>query len=220
MSQVTTVKIFNTQGEVVKELPLPEKLLSLKINPTLVHQVVVADGAAARAGTAHTKNRSEVSGGGKKPWKQKGTGRARHGSIRSPIWVGGGVVFGPRNTRNYVQRTPAAWRNLARAMVLLDYLQADKVLVVSEWPTESKTKVAATWLKNIKLSVGRKYLMLLSDQEKVTARIFRNLPRLTVSPVSAFNAYLGLQNQRLILSAEAFNQLLNNCLKSIKESKK
>ncbi|MEK7497283.1 MAG: 50S ribosomal protein L4 [Patescibacteria group bacterium] len=219
MSETKVLSIYNIQGEVVKEIPLPDRLLSLKINKSLVHQVVVGDASGARAGTAHTKTRGEVSGGGRKPWKQKGTGRARHGSTRSPIWVGGGVVFGPRNNRNYVKRTPESLRSQARAMVLADYLKSGKVTAVESWPEVSKTKVAASWLKNLKVRAGKSALLLLSSQEKNTALAFRNLPKLTCAPLTAFTAYSGLQNQGLLISENSLTELVANCLKNLKVGK-
>ena len=94
-------KIYNVNGEIVSRVELPEKHFGIKVKPGLVHEIVVAQEANARNSVANTKTRGEVSGGGKKPWKQKGTGRARHGSTRSPIWKGGGVTFGPRGDRNF-----------------------------------------------------------------------------------------------------------------------
>ena len=98
---MSTVKIYNLEGQVIKEQQVSEQRFAVKPLPSLIHDVVIAQQANKRRATAHTKTRGEVSGGGKKPWRQKGTGRARHGSIRSPLWKGGGVTFGPRNDRNY-----------------------------------------------------------------------------------------------------------------------
>ena len=198
---------MNLKGESVKELALPEAVTSLKIKRVVVHQVVTGLQANRRAGTAHTKDRSEVAGGGKKPWKQKGTGRARHGSTRSPIWVGGGVVFGPRNTRNYEHNLPAKLRSLGRAMVVADYLLRGRVMVVESLPTTPKTKLYAELLKQLGVVKG-KCLVLLTASEINHRRGFQNLPKVIVSPLSGLNALDGLSAPTWLVTEDGYRELL------------
>jgi large subunit ribosomal protein L4 len=132
--------IYNHTGKVAGSIELPESIFGLEWNGDLVHQVVIAMQANARANTAHTKDRSEVSGGGKKPWRQKGTGQARHGSRRSPIWRGGGITFGPRSERNYSQKINKKMRSKALFVALSQKLRDGKIIFAEAIaPAEGKT---------------------------------------------------------------------------------
>jgi large subunit ribosomal protein L4 len=122
--------VYNHAGEKSRDIDLPENLFGLNWNADLVHQVAVGMASNARANTAHTKDRSEVRGGGRKPWRQKGTGQARHGSKRSPIWVGGGITHGPRNERNYDKKINKKMRSRALAVVLSQKLRDGQVMFV------------------------------------------------------------------------------------------
>lgn len=206
MAKESAIKILNKQGEAVKDFTLPADLAKLVIKPGLVHQVVVAYAANRRAGTAHTKTRDEVSGGGKKPWRQKGTGRARHGSIRSPIWVGGGVVFGPRSTRNYEQSLSQELKHQAKAMVVVDYLNSQKVLAVESLPETTKTKEFASLLKDLKI-YNRRTLVLLTKAEQPLRRAITNIKGVEVMAVKEFNAYDGLRYPRWLISEAGLNEL-------------
>jgi large subunit ribosomal protein L4 len=136
--------------------------------------------ANARTARAHTKTRGEVRGGGKKPWRQKGTGRARHGSIRSPIWVGGGIAHGPRSDRNYAKRLTKKAKKAVMAMVLSDKAKSDALLALDAFASDGKTKAMAAMLK--KLPVGRKVLLVTPKSEPMAIRASRNLQSLrTVS---------------------------------------
>lgn len=205
MASKVKLTIYSVEAKPVREAELPAKVTSQAIKPALVHQVTVAYAANSRAGTAHTKTRDEVRGGGKKPWKQKGTGRARHGSIRSPLWVGGGVVHGPRKTRNWQQRLPDQLKTGALAMVVADYLTSGRVTVVETWPAEPKTKVFAKLLRSLKLSGS--VLALLTDTEREARRGLLNLPRVEVQGVRQLNAYDGLRRSRWVVSSQGLEQL-------------
>ncbi len=201
--------ILNNKREATGQVDLPKSLLSLEVKPALVHQVVVSYMANARAGTAHTKTRDEVRGGGRKPWKQKGTGRARHGSTRSPIWIGGGVTFGPRNDRNYAQRTPEKLKMLAKAMVIKDYLERGLVNVIGTWPETNKTKDMMLFVKQVLPDAKRlKTLVLLTETEKSTRRALKNIPGLEIMSVKAINAYDGLCYPKWLMSEAAAREVL------------
>src|SRR3989344_3231877 len=147
---MATVKLYNQEGHPVGELVLEPTLFDVKPDAALVHAAVIAQEANARQVLAHTKGRGEVAGSGKKPWKQKGTGRARHGSRRSPIWIGGGVTFGPTKERNFSLKLNRKVRRKALAMVLSDKVVQEKLLAIDSLEMkEGKTKQIATLLKKL-----------------------------------------------------------------------
>ena len=181
-----SVKIYNVKGETMGEASLNEAHFGIKPSSTLVHQVVVAQEANKRAGTAHAKTRGEVAGGGKKPWKQKGTGRARQGSIRSPQWKGGGVVFGPRSDKNYETKINRKTRQKALFMVLSDRVAHDKLFVVDSLPTESpKTALFSGWMK--KLPFGRKTMIVTAGANPLLMRMVRNLQNVELVSANALH---------------------------------
>lgn len=136
--------VYSIEGKQVGERELSDAVFGVVVQPTLVHQVVVSEQANARQVLAHTLTRSEVRGGGKKPWKQKGTGRARHGSIRSPLWRGGGITFGPRSDRNFAQVIPQKMKRKAVLMGLSDKVQDQKLVIVDELSFTGKAKDYST----------------------------------------------------------------------------
>ncbi len=142
--------IYNTKGTKVGEIDLPEELFGLEMNESLVHQVYVSMMSNKRVNIAHTKDRSEVRGGGKKPWKQKGTGRARVGSNRSPIWIGGGITFGPRNEKNFKKKINKKMKSKALFTVLSQKMRDGEVMFVDSLSFDApKTKDAAAVLANL-----------------------------------------------------------------------
>ena len=181
-------------GANVGSVDAPDALFSIRPNRAVLHQVVRAQLAAARAGTHSTKTRAEVAGGGAKPWRQKGTGRARHGSIRSPQWRGGGVAHGP-HPRDYSQRTPKKMVRLALASALSDRAAAGRIVVIDDWTIdEPRTKRAIEILEALDLRAKGerppRVLVVLDRTEVATWKSFRNLgERVNIVLPSELNAY-------------------------------
>jgi large subunit ribosomal protein L4 len=171
-------KVYNLQGKATGEMELSDKVFGVKVKPTVVHQVFVQQTNNQREPWADTKSKAEVSGGGKKPWQQKGTGRARHGSIRSPIWKGGGVVFGPRTERNYETKINKKTRRLTIRMCLSDKAANDNILVVDEFKfSAAKTKLFAELLKA--LPKHKSLLVLTAGKSDEVIRMSKNLLKVT-----------------------------------------
>lgn len=173
---LTSINIYSLAGAVVRTADLPEDLFAVKINTTVIHDVVRAEEAAARQGNAESKTRSDVSGGGKKPWKQKGTGRARHGSTRSPIWRKGGVVFGPHQ-RDYTQKVNKKTKKLALAGALTTRFIEERIIGLDAKEIKApKTATVAQFMKAFD-STGEciKPLFLHSKTEEAFIKSVRNL---------------------------------------------
>jgi large subunit ribosomal protein L4 len=171
---MSKIKVYNMEGKVVSEREMAPKLFGVKVNEGLVHLAAEAQNANSRVAAGHSKTRGEVRGGGKKPWKQKGTGRARHGSSRSPIWVGGGITFGPQSDRNYSKKINRKSKQVALAMALSDKVQNESLIGLDAVDMkDGKTKLMAGMLK--KLPVGRKTLLVLPKSDKMAIRASRNL---------------------------------------------
>lgn len=189
--------VFTKEGKESGKVTLPASVFGEKWNPDLVHEVVVSMQSNARANTAHTKDRGEVSGGGKKPWKQKGTGRARHGSRRSPIWTGGGVAFGPRNERNYDKKINKKVKAKALAATLSkkhadgEIIFVDSLELSAPKAKEAKgiVKALAAGTKHEDLATKRKNaaLIVLPGRNKETELSFRNFGSLLVAQVKDIN---------------------------------
>jgi large subunit ribosomal protein L4 len=180
------VSVYNQEGQRVGELTLSDKIFGVKTQPTLVHEVMVAQRANARRTIASTKTRGEVRGGGKKPWKQKGTGRARQGSIRSPQWVGGGITFGPSRDRNFHVKVNKKAKQKALFMVLSDKAAQSKLVVLDSLKTEpAKTKVMATMIK--KLPMEKTILLVSPGSNPSLSRMVRNLPNVKVVTANTLN---------------------------------
>ena len=191
--------VFNQSGASVTSISLPHAVFGLKWNADLVHQVVVGMMANKRAGTANTKDRSEVSGGGKKPWKQKGTGRARHGSNRSPIWTGGGITHGPRSEKDYSVKINKKMRVKALFTVLSRKVTEGKILFIDSLSlAEIKTKDAAAIVHTLAGIAGFEKmeaknptaaLIALSERNELLEKSFANIPGVTVTTVAELNAW-------------------------------
>ncbi len=190
-------KVYSQEGKETGKVSLPETVFGVSWSPDLVHDVVVAMQSNARAGTAHTKDRSEVAGGGKKPWRQKGTGRARHGSRRSPIWSGGGVTFGPRSEKDYSKKINKNMRAKALASVLSQKLADGEMVFVDtftfESPKSADAKKTLTALAGVKgqEDLGTKRtnaaLILLSGRDNNTELSFRNFGNVEVKNIKDVN---------------------------------
>lgn len=204
-------KIYNQKGADAGVIDLPAKVFAAKWRADLVHQVVEGMRSNKRAGTADTKDRGEVSGGGKKPWKQKGTGRARHGSTRSPIWVGGGVTHGPLAEKNYKRKISKKMRAQALFSVLSKKLKDGEIIFVETLSLSSiKTKGAvdvmnslakASGIKTLAESKKARVLTALFDRSEKAEKSFRNLPQLemvflkNLNPLDVLNhKYLLIEN--------------------------
>ncbi len=195
-----TISLKKPSGADAGKIELDDTIFGIEPNVAVMHQVVVAQLAAKRSGTQSTKTRSEVSGGGAKPFKQKGTGRARQGSTRSPQWRGGGVALGPR-PRSYEQRTPKKMKKLALRSALSDRAADNKVVVVDGWDFETpSTKAALAALDNLGVT-GRSLVVVAHDDVK-TANSFRNIGSVHVLPVGELNTYDVLVSDYVIFSSD------------------
>jgi large subunit ribosomal protein L4 len=198
-----TARVLDAMGAQTRERDLPEELFGGDVNHAVLHQVVTAQLSAARSGTASTKTRSEVRGGGQKPWRQKGTGRARHGSIRSPLWTGGGIVFGPK-PRDHTKRVPKKMRRAALRSALADKANDGAVWILDGF-SESKTKAAAAVLSGAGI-VGR--VLVVIDPEEDAARsvdrAFRNLSKTAFSLYGSLSAYDIVVADAVIFTSSAF----------------
>ena len=199
MADQLTAELFTADGKQTGEVELNPDIFGIEPNPDVMHQVVTAQLAAARAGTHSTKTRSEVRGGGKKPWRQKGLGRARHGSIRSPQWIGGGVAHGPK-PRDYSQRTPTKKKRLALRSALSARAAGGQIKVVEDFSVwdAPKTKNATALLAA--MGVTGKVLLLAEDHERTAIKSFRNIEGVIASNLGQANTYDVLWAETIIMS--------------------
>lgn len=199
------VDVYNQEGKKIGQTRLPSEVFNLEFNPDLIHQVVVAQAANRRQPIAHTKTRAEVRGGGRKPWRQKGTGRARHGSIRSPLWIGGGVTFGPRKERNFKQKINKKMRRKALLVVLSAKARDKEIVVLDDLKLEQpKTKLMHEILKKLP-SYNSSSLIVLPEKDENVIRASRNIPRVSTMLAKDLNALDVLKFKYLILSQKAIN---------------
>lgn len=195
---MATLTVTTTSGASAGSVEVSDKVFAIEPNKAVLHQVVTAQLAARRSGTQSTKTRGEVRGGGIKPWRQKGTGRARQGSIRAPHWEGGGVTHAPK-PRSYAQRTPKKMVRLALASALSDRASNERVLVVDSWDfTQPKTKDALKALSSLG-ATGRVLIVLTLDDE-IAWKSFRNIPSVHVLSAGELNAYDILVSEYVIFT--------------------
>lgn len=201
------LNVHTIGGEKKGTVEVSDAVFALPSNPALLHQVVVAYAANRRQSTAHTKNRAERSGSGRKPWKQKGTGNARTGSIRNPIWRGGGIVFGPRNERNFSLKTNIKMRRKAMALALSEKVRADQMIVVEDFAlAEHKTKQMAQALTALE-AMGKSCVVVLSEKEREIAMVTRNIPRVKSRSLATVNAYDLINHSVVVISKDAVKEL-------------
>ncbi|MBI2609718.1 50S ribosomal protein L4 [Candidatus Giovannonibacteria bacterium] len=208
------VKVYNQKGDEVEALKVEEKFFSLPWNPALVYQVSESERANKRKGLAHAKGRGEVRGGGKKPWRQKGTGRARHGSIRSPIWIGGGVTHGPTKDKDYEKKINKRMKRKALLTVLSQKLRDQEVLILDDFKIpEAKTKNGAGVIKNLskvenfeKIN-SKSVLVLLPEPNTSVIRSLRNIKNIEVDETRNINTLRVLSKKFLLMPKKSLEVL-------------
>lgn len=197
------IPVYDIKGKKLEELTIPEKLSGIKVSVPLLHEVVTAYLANQREGTACTKTKAEVSGGGAKPWRQKGTGRARVGSIRSPLWRKGGVVFGPK-PRSYRQDLPKKKIRQALLMAIYSRIADNEIIITKDFAVpDFKTKKVKQILD--KLKVNGKTLLVVKGINKNLKLAVRNLGYVNLRPVDSLHTYDVLNANKIIFTQEAFN---------------
>ncbi|MFS0784208.1 50S ribosomal protein L4 [Bacillus sp. 1P06AnD] len=199
------VTLFNQAGSNVGEIELNESIFGIEPNQSVLFEAIVMQRASLRQGTHKVKNRSEVAGGGRKPWRQKGTGRARQGSIRSPQWRGGGTVFGPQ-PRSYSYKLPKKVRRLALKSALASKVQDENILVLESLSFEApKTKEFVSFLKG--LSVDTKALIVTDALDENVALSARNIPGVTVLDAAGLNVLDLVGHNKLIMTKAAVEKV-------------
>jgi len=199
MSKVT---VYNLEGKAVEEIELNPEFFDIAMNEELVTQVLRVQRANAREAIAHTKTRGEVSGGGKKPWKQKGTGRARHGSIRSPLWIGGGITFGPRSDRNFSLKINKKMKKKALLMTLSEKARDGQLMIVDSFVLpEAKTKRAVSMLKNLKITTSA--LFALGAKNEGIRRAVANVKKVNTLLADSLNVEDVLVAKTLVIEKSA-----------------
>lgn len=216
--------VYNQQGEKVEEMELPKEIFGRELNPDLVHQVIVSQRANRRQISAHTKTRADVRGGGKKPWRQKGTGRARHGSIRSPIWRGGGVTFGPRKEKIFKKKIPKKMKRKALLMVLSKKFKDNLLIFLDKLKLEkAKTKLIIEIIKaqsqNLKDKTKKRksFLLVLPKIDKKVILATNNIPKTATIQAKDLNCLDLLNFQYLIMPKDSIKVIEETFIKSGKD---
>ncbi|KAB3528889.1 50S ribosomal protein L4 [Alkaliphilus serpentinus] len=199
------VAVYNVSGQQVGEMELNDNVFGVEVNQHVLYEVVKNQLANKRQGTQSAKTRAEVRGGGRKPWRQKGTGRARAGTIRSPLWSGGGVVFAPK-PRNYRYTLPKKVRRLAMLSALSSKVNSNELIILDELNlTTPKTKDMVKILNN--LNVEKKALIVLGDKNEAVIRSASNIPGVETSLVNTLNVYDILKYDKFIITKEAVEKV-------------
>ena len=214
------ISVYNQVGQSVSTLALNPEIFGVQVKPAVLHEAVVAQRANARVAVAHTKQRGDIAGGGKKPWKQKGTGRARQGSIRAPQWRGGGIVFGPRSNRNFSKKINQKVRRLAVQMALSDKVASAALFVLESIDEKlQKTKLAAALLKTLPLKRGSTLLALPAAFKRV-GRLAANIPKVMPIAVGSLNTVDILKHVNLVTTVEGIQELEKIYGKNFKSASK
>ena len=199
------VDVYDIKGKKVDTIELSEQVFGIEPNEAIVHSVIVNYLANQRQGTQSTKTRAEVRGGGKKPWRQKGTGRARQGSIRAPHWIKGGIALGPK-PRNYTYRVNKKERKLAVRSILSSKVTESNIIVVDKFNLkEIKTREIAESLKNLK--VDSKALIVIPEKDEIIQKSARNIEGVRTASVATINAYDLLNYTKLVITVDAVKKL-------------
>lgn len=199
-----TVGLFNKEGNKIEDIQLNDKVFAVEVNADAMHQVVVALLANKRQGTQSAKTRAEVRGGGIKPWRQKGTGRARQGSIRAPQWIKGGVVFAPK-PRDYRMSIPKSMRRVAMLSALTSKVQNDEMIVLDSLTLEApKTKEVVKMLNAFN---AKKTLIVTAESNEVVYKSARNIEGVAVLPVNNINVYDLLKYSKVIMTKDAVSKI-------------
>jgi len=203
------IPVYNLKGEEIGKKDLPAAVFEVGLRPEIVKQVIVAIAANQRLPWAHSKGRSDVRGGGRKPWRQKGTGRARHGSIRSPLWAGGGVTFGPVKERNYKKKVNKKIKRLALKMTLSAKAKENKFVLVDKMELpEIKTKKLVEVLHLLPMK-EKSTLILLSERDEKIIKSAVNLKKVAVELAPNINADLLTRYEYVLLGKDSLDQIIN-----------
>ncbi len=201
------VKLYKKDGKEAGNIELPDALFAIPAKKSLIHEVIVAQDANSRVRLANTKDRSQVRGGGKKPWKQKGTGRARHGSRRSPIWIGGGVTFGPTILRNFEKKVNKKVRRKAIAMLLSDKVRNEKLIVVEDFTFDVPKTSIISRMRNALPGNDKTALIVTTKQDEAIIRGAKNLPKTQTIAAHSLNARDLAKYSHVIASASAIDTI-------------
>ncbi len=206
-------KVYNQKGEEKGKIKLPKEIFEVSLNSDLLHQVVVFQKGNRRQKSAEAKGRAEVRGGGRKPWRQKGTGRARHGSIRSPLWKGGGVTFGPTEEKKIKKRIPKKMRRKALLMALSSKARDKEIIILDKLEVEKgKTKEFMDILNNLKIGDGN-LLVVVPEKEDKIVKASRNIPGKKTVRAEDLNALDILNFKNMMMPKQSLKVIKENFIK-------
>lgn len=212
---MTVLPVYNLEGKQVRSIELDDRVFALPKNDSLLHEVYVSLSANERGVYAHTKGRGERKGSGRKPWKQKHTGRARAGSVRSPLWRKGGVVFGPKSDRNFSKKINQKVRRKSVLIALSEKVRSDSIRIVESFAlSEWKTKQMVGVLASLSLS-GKSTLLAFSKEDTLLTRVSRNIPKVSPVSIHTLNTKELLDNRFLVMTEASVGSLEKRCLEHI-----